>query len=194
MQTRYQNKSEVGVFQKQVLTLNIFKVFEGKLMKEFELPAKYSDHEQYLQKWQIMYFYETFCYLVGEKFSQNLSWKANLVKIHEDSNFQIVSLKVSRDFQFLGDLFENDLLFLSEKPQKINYDKKPILAFVKKRAQKFFGEFDENSQVTLLLDKNAKFSKNLFVQKLEKMSTMLREYKTLRQSEFYRISPLILNP
>ena len=44
------------------------------------------------------------------------------------------------------------------------------------------------------MDKNAKFSKTMFVQKLEKMSTVFREYRTLRLSEFYRISPLLLNP
>ena len=54
-------------------------------------------------------------------------------------------MKVSRNFQNLGELHENDLIFLSEKPQSINYEKSPILAFVKKRAQRYLGEFTYDS-------------------------------------------------
>jgi hypothetical protein len=101
----------------------------------------------------------------------------------------------SSDHRMISQLGDHDLIFLSEKPQNLNFDQNPILAYVLAKAfPNKSGEFDSNCYVTLLVDKKAKIGRSMHCQKLEKLGSVLREYKTLRMCEFYRIAPLILNP
>lgn len=200
-ESRKMNQDYLRDYFMFILSINLFSKKSG--VRTQEIPVKFKNGEDYIISFQSCFFEEVHSEIVSAINQRNMSeyFQISLNVSSEKDCFTYYTFSEPRDcYNFANQLGSDDLILLVPNNTPISIFSKPFCYWdINQTYMLAYAEKPSPEKKNLLKIRNSDFQKfgeisSFYAIIINSCTTMLREFKMIRKSEFLKLSEYIYNP